>query len=70
MNIDLHVHTTASDGSLSPAEIIDLATRAGLGAIAITDHDTLLGARQAVSYGIPSSIAFVTGVEISIFGSK
>ena len=65
MNIDLHVHTTASDGSLSPAEVIDLAKQIGLGAIAITDHDTLLGARQAVSSGIPSGIAFVTGVEIS-----
>ena len=65
MNIDLHVHTTASDGTLSPAAVILLAQQVGLGAIAITDHDTLLGAKQAVSNGIPSSIAFVTGVEIS-----
>ena len=65
MNIDLHVHTTASDGSLSPAEVVYQACQAGLGALAITDHDTLLGAKEALSAGIPPSLAFLTGIEIS-----
>lgn len=65
MTIDLHVHTTASDGSLSPAEVVHQARQAGLGALAITDHDTLLGAKEALSAGIPSDLAFLTGIEIS-----
>ena len=65
MNIDLHVHTTASDGTLSPREVVALARRIGLGALAITDHDTLLGAKQAKANGIPTDLRFLTGVEIS-----
>ena len=38
--IDLHVHTTASDGTFTPAQVVELARDAGLSAIAITDHDT------------------------------
>lgn len=63
--IDLHVHTTASDGTLRPSEIIDAARRLNLGAISITDHDTLAGAREALCAGIPPSVKFLTGVEIS-----
>jgi predicted metal-dependent phosphoesterase TrpH len=63
--IDLHIHTTASDGSLTPAEILSLACELRLGAIAITDHDTIQGSREALQIGIPSDIDFVTGVEIS-----
>ena len=65
MNIDLHIHSTASDGSLSPIEILNLAIDLNLGAIAITDHDTIDGSKDAVSHGIPPSLEFLTGVEIS-----
>lgn len=65
MNVDLHIHSTASDGSLGWSEIIDLARKLKLKAIAITDHDTLDGSREAILSGIPSSLHFLTGVEIS-----
>jgi predicted metal-dependent phosphoesterase TrpH len=65
VGIDLHVHTTASDGSLSPSATLALAHNLGLGALAITDHDTLQGAREALITQIPSSLAFLPGVEIS-----
>lgn len=65
MKVDLHIHSTASDGSLSPAEILALAQDLNLGAIAITDHDTIDGSKEAIALGIPPSIQFLTGVEIS-----
>ncbi len=61
---DLHLHTTASDGTYTPLEIVDLARRSGLAAIAITDHDTLDGigpARQAAG----DRLEVIAGVEIS-----
>ncbi len=63
--IDLHIHSTASDGSLNPSEIIQTAIDKGLKAIAITDHDTIDGVKQAIEAGIPGSLEFLTGVEIS-----
>lgn len=63
--IDLHIHSSASDGSLSPEKILCRAVESGLSAIAITDHDTLEGAAAALGYGIPESLDFLTGVEIS-----
>ena len=65
MNIDLHIHSTASDGTLSPEEIIVMAGNLNLAAIAITDHDTIDGSKAALQYGIPSNLKFLTGVEIS-----
>jgi predicted metal-dependent phosphoesterase TrpH len=65
LGIDLHIHSTASDGSLTPAEIIDDAQRLNLAAIAITDHDSLYGSKEALQSGIPPSLKFLTGVEIS-----
>lgn len=64
-NIDLHIHSNASDGSLTPAEILDQAVAIGLSAIAITDHDTLTGADAALRHGIPGTLDFLAGVEIS-----
>src|SRR5579885_2985629 len=61
---DLHVHTTASDGCYSPAEVVDLARRSGLSALAITDHDTfaaLPAARQAAG----SHLEVIAAVEIT-----
>jgi len=63
--IDLHIHSTASDGTYSPSEILNLAAQSGLQAIAITDHDTLDGSRQALECEMPSTLRFITGVEIS-----
>ena len=65
MRIDLHIHSTASDGTLSPFEILALAQDLNIAAISITDHDTLDGSRDALSFGIPPSVKFLTGVEIS-----
>ncbi|AOY57378.1 MULTISPECIES: PHP domain-containing protein [Desulfococcus] len=63
--VDLHVHSTASDGTHTPAELILRAEAIGLKAFAITDHDTVAGARAAAAAGIPASMHFFTGVEIS-----
>ena len=65
MSIDLHIHTTASDGTLTPEQVISQAHRLKLRAIAITDHDTVAGSKDALRKGIPSSLGFLTGVEIS-----
>ncbi len=64
--IDLHIHSTASDGTLSPEAIVQLALQKSLSAIAITDHDTVGGIQQLHQQGIPSGIQFINGVEISI----
>ena len=65
VRIDLHIHSTASDGTLSPLEILRLARKLNLAAIAITDHDTVDGAKEALALEIPASLKFLTGVEIS-----
>ena len=64
-SIDLHIHSTASDGTLTPEEIIARACRLGLAAIAITDHDTVDGVQQILQNGIPQEISYLTGVEVS-----
>ena len=65
MRIDLHIHSTASDGTLWPSEILALAQDLNIAAISITDHDTLEGSKNALSCGIPRPVKFLTGVEIS-----
>jgi predicted metal-dependent phosphoesterase TrpH len=65
VNIDLHIHSTASDGSLTPAQLIAQASRQRLAAIAITDHDTVAGVVEAVATPFPPGLAFISGVEIS-----
>jgi 3',5'-nucleoside bisphosphate phosphatase len=64
--IDLHIHSTASDGSYAPAELLRMASRLGLEAIAITDHDILEGSRIAFSGEIPANLKLLSGVEISV----
>lgn len=61
---DLHVHTTASDGRYTPAQVLDLASRSGLAAVAITDHDTLMGT-AAVRSVVPPGLELIVAVEIS-----
>ncbi|MBF0530108.1 MAG: PHP domain-containing protein, partial [Deltaproteobacteria bacterium] len=63
--IDLHAHTTASDGSLTPTALVDLAKSIGLKALAITDHDTLAGLEPALARGREIGLEVVPGVEIS-----
>jgi predicted metal-dependent phosphoesterase TrpH len=63
--VDLHIHSTASDGSLSPSEIIKTAEKAGLGAIAITDHDTLEGSAEALTYPESHDVEILPGIEFS-----
>lgn len=63
--IDLHVHTTESDGSLTPEEIVPAARQAGLEALAITDHDTLDGYDRARAPAAEAGLDLVCGVEIS-----
>lgn len=63
--IDLHLHSTASDGSFSPSEILTLAKEAGLSAISITDHDTIDGVKDIFSQPFTSSVEVFSGVEIS-----
>jgi predicted metal-dependent phosphoesterase TrpH len=65
VNIDLHIHSTASDGTLTPLEILRLAQELNLGAIAITDHDTVAAAQSLFELGLPASPKFISGVEIS-----
>jgi predicted metal-dependent phosphoesterase TrpH len=63
--IDLHTHTNESDGTLTPAELINSAVAAGLGAVAITDHDTLAGHDAAVPLAREAKIDLVCGIEMS-----
>jgi len=63
--IDLHVHSSASDGTLTPSEILEMAVQLGLQAISITDHDTLSGSAAALAIGISRTLEFLTGIEIS-----
>jgi len=63
--IDLHTHSTASDGSLRPGEVVRLAKEAGLKALALTDHDTTDGLAEAIAAGEKLGVEVIPGVEIS-----
>lgn len=65
MSLDLHIHSTFSDGTLRPAEIVSLAKRKGLQAISITDHDTTEGITEALEAGCRDEIEVITGIELS-----
>jgi predicted metal-dependent phosphoesterase TrpH len=64
--IDLHTHSTASDGSLSPFELIQAAKDGGLSAIALTDHDTINGIEEASKAAENLGVGFIPGVELEI----
>lgn len=66
MSIDLHVHSTYSDGSLMPNELVELANRKGLKAISITDHDNISSTKYIVELMAVYDITMVTGVELSL----
>ena len=63
--IDLHTHTTASDGSFSPPDLIHLALQSGLEAIAITDHDTLAGCEEGAPVATALGVELIVGIELS-----
>ena len=63
--IDLHIHSTYSDGTLSPCTIVDLAKKTGVQAIAITDHDTVAGVAEARVHGRKTGVEVIPGIEIS-----
>lgn len=65
-NYDLHNHSTCSDGLLSPTQLIELAARTGVDAIALTDHDTTDGLAEAARAADAAGIEFIPGVEISV----
>ncbi len=65
MAVDLHIHTTASDGSLSPGKIVRKAYEMGYSAIAITDHDTIDGINEAKSVGENIGLEVIPGIEIN-----
>ena len=67
---DLHTHTTASDGSDTPEELIRKAKEAGLKAIAITDHDTVAGIEEVPGFSHPPEMEVIPGVEFSVVAPK
>src|SRR5579885_37674 len=62
---DLHLHTAHSDGRYTPAQVIELARRSGLSAVALTDHDTLGGVTEARAAATGSAVEVVAGAEIT-----
>lgn len=65
-SVDLHTHTTRSDGVLEPAELIWAAAACGVTTLGITDHDTLAGYREVVRAGaVPAGVTLIPGVEIN-----
>jgi len=70
VRVDLHIHSTASDGTLRPAEVARLAAAEGFGAIALTDHDAMDGVAECAAACRAAGIAFLPGVEISTGGER
>ena len=62
---DFHVHTTSSDGVLSPTEVVRRAAKNGVKYLAITDHDTVLGIEEALKEAKKYSITIIPGIELS-----
>jgi len=65
-NADLHCHSTASDGTLAPAEVVRRAHANGVDLLALTDHDELLGLPEAAATAAELGLKFVPGVEVSV----
>ncbi len=66
MKYDLHSHSTASDGILTPTELVQRAVEQGVTMLALTDHDTVAGIAEAKAFAQTQPIQFISGVEISI----
>jgi hypothetical protein len=63
--VDLHCHSTASDGTLAPREVVRVAKQSNLTALALTDHDTVAGCAEAADEARKIGIDFLCGIEIS-----
>ncbi len=63
--VDLHCHSTASDGTLTPSELVELAVEKGISYIALTDHDTVSGLDEAVSKGEELGVNVIPGIEVT-----
>jgi predicted metal-dependent phosphoesterase TrpH len=63
--VDLHCHSTASDGTLAPNQVVELAVSSGLSALALTDHDTIAGVTEAAEAARKAGLDFLPGIEIS-----
>ena len=63
--IDLHVHSTASDGTYTPTQLVEYALQKGLAAIAVTDHDTVAGLDEAFSAARGTDLEVLAGIEFS-----
>ena len=68
--IDMHIHTSASDGQYSPAEVVRLAAQKGATCISITDHDTVAGLDEARRVANEVGIECIPGIEISVQGNR
>ncbi len=68
--IDLHAHTTASDGQFSPGELVYRAAQAGIDTLAVTDHDTVAGIAEAERAAEPLGIRLIAGIELSTFAGE
>lgn len=68
--VDLHSHSTASDGASAPVAVVETAARAGLAAVALTDHDTLAGVAEAIDAGERLGVRVVAGVELSLMDGE
>ena len=68
--IDLHTHSTASDGSMTPSELVRHAASCGLRAVALTDHDTTVGLSEAQQEANEAGIELVHGVELATWQDK
>ncbi|PRR83633.1 PHP domain-containing protein [Clostridium vincentii] len=63
--IDLHTHTNISDGACTPKELIEVAVKENIKAIALTDHDNIAGVEEAAMFAKNNNIDFLKGIEIS-----
>lgn len=66
MTVDLHIHTTASDGLLSPADVVAQALDLGLRVVSITDHDSIAGLDEACAAAEGTALEVIPGVELSV----
>ncbi len=70
LHIDLHMHSTVSDGTNTPVEILKIVREAGIDLFSLTDHDAFLGCKDILEHLGPSDPAFITGVEFSCRDDK
>ena len=70
MRTDLHCHSTASDGALSPRGLVQLARKRAIDVIALTDHDTIAGHAEAIEAGLAFGLRVIPGIEISALGEQ